>query len=301
VSLPAPNRSDKTPVPGSISRDSSNERHRPTWSDIAALLPQTSNGRPNSLSRILWPKADNPVAGTSRPAQFQHQPDRPETERDVGKSRRYQNVTSRRTATTHNQEPPGRTGSPGETRRSKVASKDAIDSQTDWRSCSFGLFLRIATNAKPAVGRHFDTTKPRFQISWSPICVDLQNVDRTSRNHWPPRVLESPTETERKGGSRPPPNRATALPGLPRVRLTRECGVSGRECGLVYCLKLDRGEFPEAALPTLAVVGALDPRHDRQPQFLPRRPPLPIEDILLQQGEERFHGRIISTCPDPSH
>ncbi|MEV6430867.1 hypothetical protein, partial [Nocardia sp. NPDC051463] len=31
--------------------------------------------------------------------------------------------------------------------------------------------------------------------------------------------------------------------GLPRVRLTRGCGLSGRERGPVYCLVLDRGEF----------------------------------------------------------
>jgi hypothetical protein len=212
---------------------------------------------------------DDPVAGTGLPTQFApaesprngHETcaNRIAIRTSTGRHRPTNSNNQQPATPTNNQEPPGRTRSPDETRRSKVASKDAIDSQTDWRSCSFGLFLRIATNAKPAVGRHFDTTKPRFQISWSPICVDLQNVDRTSRNHWPPRVLESPTETERKGGSRPPPNRATALPGLPRVRLTRECGVSGRECGLVYCLKLDRGEFPEAALPTLAVVGAFDP------------------------------------------
>ncbi|MGW4095174.1 hypothetical protein, partial [Nocardia sp. NPDC004750] len=30
--------------------------------------------------------------------------------------------------------------------------------------------------------------------------------------------------------------------GLPRVWLTRGFGLSGRDCGPVYCLKLDRGE-----------------------------------------------------------
>lgn len=34
--------------------------------------------------------------------------------------------------------------------------------------------------------------------------------------------------------------------------------------GHVYCLKLDRGELSEAALPALAVVGSLDPDDDRK-------------------------------------
>lgn len=49
--------------------------------------------------------------------------------------------------------------------------------------------------------------------------------------------------------------------GLPRVRLTRGCGVSGRERGLVYCLKLDRGESAESTLSAGAVIGFLDPDH----------------------------------------
>ena len=55
----------------------------------------------------------------------------------------------------------------------------------------------------------------------------------------------------------------------------------GLECH-VYGLKLDRGEFTEAALATPAVVAPLDPDDDRQAQFFPGRPPLPVEDVLLQ-------------------
>ena len=39
---------------------------------------------------------------------------------------------------------------------------------------------------------------------------------------------------------------------------------SGRVCGLVDGLKLDRGEANEAALSAAAVVAGLDPGHDRQ-------------------------------------
>ncbi|WP_280372862.1 hypothetical protein, partial [Nocardia abscessus] len=46
--------------------------------------------------------------------------------------------------------------------------------------------------------------------------------------------------------------------GLPRLWLTRGLMGSGRECGLVDCLKLDWGEFAESALSPFAVVGSLD-------------------------------------------
>ena len=62
--------------------------------------------------------------------------------------------------------------------------------------------------------------------------------------------------------------------------------VSGRVCGGVDGLKLDWGEATEAALSASAVVGLLDPGHDRQAQLLAGGPALAVEHILLQQREE---------------
>jgi len=40
--------------------------------------------------------------------------------------------------------------------------------------------------------------------------------------------------------------------------------------------------FPRARLPVPSVVGLLDPGDDREPQFGPGGPPLPIQDVALQ-------------------
>lgn len=53
-------------------------------------------------------------------------------------------------------------------------------------------------------------------------------------------------------------------------------------------LKLHRCEATETTLAAPAVVGLLDPGHVRQAQVLPATPALPIQDVLLQQGEERL-------------
>ena len=39
----------------------------------------------------------------------------------------------------------------------------------------------------------------------------------------------------------------------------------------------------------LVMVGVLDPGDDREPELLPGLPAAPVEDILLQQREERLH------------
>lgn len=39
---------------------------------------------------------------------------------------------------------------------------------------------------------------------------------------------------------------------------------------------------PQVVLPPLAVGGSLDPYNDRQAQFLPGRPTLPIEDVFSE-------------------
>src|SRR5699024_6667935 len=66
-------------------------------------------------------------------------------------------------------------------------------------------------------------------------------------------------------------------------------------------LKLNRGQFPQTSLLALAVILPLQPGHDRQSQLLTGRPPAPVQHILLQQTEERLHGRIVTGCPDPAH
>lgn len=58
--------------------------------------------------------------------------------------------------------------------------------------------------------------------------------------------------------------------------------------------ELDWGEFAESALPASAVVGAFDPVDDRKFQLVSSRPRLLVENVLLQQREERFHRRVVA-------
>src|ERR1700722_7860054 len=78
-------------------------------------------------------------------------------------------------------------------------------------------------------------------------------------------------------------------------------GSSGCGCGLVDCLVFDGCEAAERSLPTAPVVGALDPGDDGQAQVLPCGPALTVQDVLLEQGEERFHGRVIAARADAAH
>jgi hypothetical protein len=50
-----------------------------------------------------------------------------------------------------------------------------------------------------------------------------------------------------------------------------------------------------------AVVGALDPGHDLEPEFLPGLPPFLIQDVLLQEREERLHRGVVRAGADPAH
>ena len=58
------------------------------------------------------------------------------------------------------------------------------------------------------------------------------------------------------------------------------------------------GQPTEPGLPPAAVIGAFDPGDDR---VLSGVPAAAVEDVLLQQGQERFHGRGVTGCPDPAH
>ncbi len=58
----------------------------------------------------------------------------------------------------------------------------------------------------------------------------------------------------------------------------------------------DGGQSAEASLPSAAVVGAFDPGDDRDPEVLADLPALAVEDVLLQEAEERFHCGVVAGC-----
>src|SRR5690625_541108 len=67
--------------------------------------------------------------------------------------------------------------------------------------------------------------------------------------------------------------------------------------GLVF----DRGQSAEAVLPSAAVVGAFDPVHDGSPELVSGGPGSAVEDVVLQQGEEALHGRVVTARADSAH
>ena len=58
--------------------------------------------------------------------------------------------------------------------------------------------------------------------------------------------------------------------------------------------KLDGGEPSEHLLAPAAVEGPLDPGHDREVQLLAGVPALAVQDVLLEQAEERLHRGVVS-------
>lgn len=50
-------------------------------------------------------------------------------------------------------------------------------------------------------------------------------------------------------------------------------------------------------LASSAVVGLLDPGHDRQAELVAGLPTLAVEDVLLQECEERLHGGLSLQAP----
>lgn len=87
--------------------------------------------------------------------------------------------------------------------------------------------------------------------------------------------------------------------GLPRLLLTRVLGRCER--GPVDCFIFDGREFSQPSLPSPAVVGPLDPGCDGQSEVLSGEPPLTVQNVLLQQREERFHCGVVSARTDPAH
>lgn len=53
--------------------------------------------------------------------------------------------------------------------------------------------------------------------------------------------------------------------------------------------------------PTWQQSRLLDPDHDREAEFLLGLPPLPVQDVLLRQAEERLHRGVVRAGPDPAH
>src|SRR5690606_10190283 len=67
-------------------------------------------------------------------------------------------------------------------------------------------------------------------------------------------------------------------------------------------LELDWGQPAETVLPAAAaVVGPLDPGHDRDAQLVAGGPGAPVEDVLLQEREERLHGGVVARGADSAH
>lgn len=57
---------------------------------------------------------------------------------------------------------------------------------------------------------------------------------------------------------------------------------------------------PRAAS-TTSVVGPFDPPEDRDPQLLTSVPGMAVQDVLLEQGEEALHGRVVAGGTDSAH
>src|SRR5699024_7797545 len=70
---------------------------------------------------------------------------------------------------------------------------------------------------------------------------------------------------------------------------------------LNHCFVLHRRQTTQPGLPPTSVIRPLDPGHDRAPQLIPGGPPATVEDILLQQSEERLHSRVIASRADAAH
>jgi hypothetical protein len=58
--------------------------------------------------------------------------------------------------------------------------------------------------------------------------------------------------------------------------------------------ELDRGQAAQGQLSATAVIADLDPAHDPLTQLLTGCPDALVEDVLLQQSEERFHRGIVA-------
>ena len=78
--------------------------------------------------------------------------------------------------------------------------------------------------------------------------------------------------------------------------------MSSCESSWLYdCFVLYWCQSTQPGLSATSVICPLDPGHDRDSQLVASGPPATVENVLLQQGEERFHGRVIARCAYSSH
>lgn len=79
--------------------------------------------------------------------------------------------------------------------------------------------------------------------------------------------------------------------------------MSGREAhgGVHDGLVFDGGQKAQASVPAATVVGAFDPGDDRDAELFSAPPTLAVQDVLLEQGEERFHRSIVAGSTDLRH
>src|SRR5690606_20906868 len=69
-------------------------------------------------------------------------------------------------------------------------------------------------------------------------------------------------------------------------RLERCCGFRSSSPASTGLVRNPQSAEPELTSP--AVIGPLDPSHDRDAQLLACGPSLPVEDVLLEQRKERL-------------
>jgi len=149
-----------------------------------------------------------------------------------------------------------------------------------------------------------NTKEVTTRTSLSDIAADAIRAAIFDGTLAPGEVLHDSELQEWLGVSRTPIREALgALSGTADGSVDSSClGFSGRVSGrCVDYLELDGRKPSESSLPTPAVVGPLDPGHDLEAELLSRLPSLLVENVLLQEREERLHGGVVRACSDPAH
>ncbi len=108
---------------------------------------------------------------------------------------------------------------------------------------------------------------------WRPLCAAACCTDVARESH----ATDAPPPAE----SQSPATAVRRLRNCPGPVDSFRYGL-GRGCGVCACLLLDRGEPSEATLPPPALVGALDPGDDQQPELFSSRPAVPVEHGRLE-------------------
>ena len=61
--------------------------------------------------------------------------------------------------------------------------------------------------------------------------------------------------------------------------------------------EFDGCESAKCVLPASPVVGLFDPDNDGEAEFFAGLPAFAVQDVLLQQAEERLHGGVVGRHP----